>query len=106
MALLEWVIVLGLFPVLSLPSERKLFRGLAFHSAAPYLSGLFTLGAYMFVLLAMPMVTNVSFVQAFRQMGLPIGVAGGVFLLHEKCSAMRIAGICTIVAGLILLAFC
>lgn len=105
MAILEIIIVIGLLPYLIRKEERTIMRELWCHSWAPYLSGVFTSGAYILVLLAMPMVTNVSFVQAFRQMGLPLGVAAGVLLLKEKCSAPRLAGIIAIVIGLIIIAY-
>ena len=102
MCILEFIIALGLAPYLLIQEERNNFKALFTHSLAPYLSGIFTVGAYVLVLLAMPMVTNVSFVQVFRQMGLPLGVAAGVLLLKEKCSSAKLAGILIIVLGLII----
>ncbi|MCI5778457.1 MAG: DMT family transporter [Lentisphaeria bacterium] len=67
-----------------------------------YLSGVFSALAYLLVLAAMGMVSNVSFLQAFRQMSLPLGVAAGVVFLHEKLSATKVFGTVMIVAGLIL----
>lgn len=104
MCLLEFIIALGLAPFLFRKEERKDFCALLTGSWAPYLSGVFTVGAYILVLLAMPMVTNVSFVQVFRQMGLPLGVAAGVFILKESCSSAKLTGIIVIVTGLILTA--
>ena len=52
----------------------------------------------------MPLVSNVSYVQAFRQMSLPLGVAAGVFILKERCPAPRLAGVAAIVAGLVIAA--
>lgn len=105
MAMLEFVIVIGLLPYLFRKEEQAAMSALWRHSWAPYLSGVFTSGAYILVLLAMPMVTNVSFVQAFRQMGLPLGVAAGVLLLKEKCSRPRLVGMAAIVVGLIVIAY-
>ena len=47
-------------------------------------------------------VTNVSFVQAFRQMGLVFAMLAGVFILKERCTLPKVLGCLLIVAGLIL----
>ena len=44
----------------------------------PSLASVFSSSAYGMILLAMPMVTNVSLVQAFRQISLPICAVAGV----------------------------
>ena len=51
-------------------------------------------------LLAMNYVTNVTYVQIFRQLGLVIGVAGGIFILKERAAAPKIAGVTLILLGL------
>lgn len=83
---------------------RKLFH-LAKNSIQPYLVGIFSSAAYALVLFAMPLVTNVSYLQAFRQMSLPLGVFAGIFILKEPCTATRIVGIILIVGGLLLTVF-
>ena len=65
-------------------------------------AGLAASGTYILVLFAMNYVTNVSYVQVFRQIGLVIGVAAGVVILKEKCSMPKVAGVALIIAGLIL----
>ena len=62
---------------------------------------MFSSSAYALILLAMGFVTNVSYIQAFRQMSLPLGVLAGVFILKEPCSQAKLIGIILIVAGLI-----
>ena len=57
------------------------------------------------VLVAMGMVSNVSYIQAFRQLSLPIGVMLGIILLHEKVTLPKIIGVSTLLAGLMLTAF-
>lgn len=66
----------------------------------PYLSGVFAGAAYLLVLLAMRHVENVSYVQAFRQMSLPIGFLMGVLLLKEKVTALQVAAVALILGGL------
>jgi len=56
------------------------------------------------ILLAMGLVSNVSYVQAFRQMSLPLGVLLGVLFLHERPGPPRLAGIALVVFGLLLAA--
>ena len=69
---------------------------------SPVLAGLFASATYILVLFAMNFVTNVSYVQVFRQLGLPIGMALGIIILKEKCTATKLAGIVLILAGLVL----
>ena len=66
------------------------------------LAGLCSSLTYGLVLIAMNFVTNVSFVQAFRQIGLLFGLLEGVFFLHERCTAPKVAGIVLILSGLVL----
>ena len=88
---------------LALPSGRSdaaaLFRG---GIGAAVLAGILSGLTYMLVLLAMNHVSNVSYVQAFRQLGLVIGMLEGFFILKERCTLTRILGIVLIVSGLVL----
>ena len=68
----------------------------------PVLAGLCSSLTYLLVLMSMNFVTNVSFVQAFRQLGLPIGMLEGFLILKEKCTAPKLAGIALILSGLAL----
>ena len=64
------------------------------------LAGIFASFSYTLVLCAMNYVTNVSYVQVFRQLGLPIGMGLGVLILKERCTATKILGVILILAGL------
>ncbi len=68
----------------------------------PYVAGIFSASAYILVLLAMNQVTNVCYIQAFRQMSLPVGMFAGVLILKESCSVPKVIGIILIVVGLVL----
>ena len=57
---------------------------------------------YILVLMAMNYVTNVSYVQAFRQLGLVVGMLEGIFILKERCTLTKVTGIVLIVSGLVL----
>lgn len=69
----------------------------------PLAAGVCASLTYALVLVAMNYVSNVAYVQAFRQIGLLVGLAEGVFILHERCPAPKIAGTVLILAGLALL---
>ncbi len=88
----------------SVPQERSMLTLELFRHPHPYLAGVFAGCAYIMVLMAMTMVTNVSFVQAFRQMSLPVGVLMGMVFLHEKCPAVKMLGIALVIIGLVLAA--
>ncbi len=104
-SLLELGITTGLsIYVLSIKRERESFKELFLRSWTPHVCGIFSSSAYILVVLAMPLVSNVSYVQAFRQMSLPLGVAAGIFILKEKCPPVRLAGVGAIVAGLVIAA--
>ena len=68
----------------------------------PIIAGLFATFSYGLVLIAMNYVSNVSYVQVFRQLGLLVGVAGGIIILKERCSAPKIIGSLLIVSGLVM----
>ena len=88
---------------LAIPTGRSdmaaLFRG---GIGAAVLAGILSGLTYMLVLLAMNYVSNVSYVQAFRQLGLVIGMLEGFFILKERCTLTRILGIVLIVSGLVM----
>ena len=71
----------------------------------PIIAGICSSSAYGLVLFAMGYVTNVSFLQAFRQISLPVGFLAGVIILHEKPYRTKIAGVAIIVAGLLVMIF-
>ncbi len=68
-------------------------------------AGFFASLTYVTVLLAMNYVTNVSYVQVFRQLGLIFGLIGGIVILKEHCSAPKIVGTLLIISGLIMTVF-
>ena len=92
--------MLGLFVILQ-PKERKEFVTVCLRIPYPYLCGVFNCGAYTLVLGAMRFVENVSYVQAFRQMALPLCAGMGVLFLKEKLNFAKVLGILVILSGLI-----
>ena len=69
---------------------------------AALLAGFFAGLTYILVLVAMNYVKNVSYVQAFRQLGLVIGMLEGILILKERCTLTKILGIVLIVSGLVM----
>ena len=82
-------------------SERQLLRDLS-RMWNPYAAGIFAALAYVLILLAMNYVNNVSFVQAFRQLSLPLSALLGLLLLKEKISKLRWSALGLIMLGLLL----
>ena len=88
--------------VLCLPGEKKNFA--AFFKERnwmPFLAGAFASLTYITVLMAMNYVTNVSYVQVFRQLGLIFGLLGGIFILKERFAMPKIVGVVLIITGLV-----
>ncbi|MGN0871583.1 MAG: hypothetical protein ACI4UV_10390, partial [Victivallales bacterium] len=79
---------------------RKHLSGKLFLQPQPYLAGFFAGLAYLLVLVAMGYVTNVSYIQAFRQLSLPVGLLLGILILKERATFQKIAGLALILAGL------
>ena len=84
--------------------EQRDFRAIFMKTSTPFISGIFSSSAYVLVLIAMGLVSNVSYIQAFRQMSLPMGVLAGIFLLHERPGIPRLTGIALAILGLVLVA--
>lgn len=59
---------------------------------------------YALVLISMGFVDNVSYVAAFRQISIPLGVLLGVLILQEAAHPPKFVGVTTMFAGLVLVA--
>ena len=88
---------------LTVPGQRKYYREIwQNYRFMPVLAGIFASITYVLVLVAMNFVSNVSYVQVFRQVGLIFGVLAGIIFLKEKAYMPKFAGVVLIIAGLIL----
>ena len=106
LGILEAGIALGMLCIVPFIQEERYELKHSFcRTWIPSLASLFSSSAYGIILLAMPMVTNVSLVQAFRQISLPICAIAGVVLLHEKMTLPRMIGLLLIVCGLVMAVF-
>ncbi len=88
--------------VMLVPWERQELKRIIKQPGYPVIAGIFSAVAYVLVLVAMGFVTNVSFVQAFRQLSLPLGVFAGIVFLKESPAKPKLLGVALIVLGLIL----
>ena len=86
--------------------EWRCFKELLTRPLYPVVAGVCSSSAYGLVLFAMGYVTNVSFLQAFRQISLPVGFIAGVTILHEKSYLTKVIGVIIIVSGLLVMIFC
>ena len=91
-----WVISLILPPL-----RREIAQFKDFHMLkSGLMAGFFASLCYSLVLVAMNYVSNVSYVQVFRQLGLPIGMGLGVLILKEHCTWTKVVGVILILSGL------
>ena len=72
----------------------------------PLIGGLCASGTYVLVLIAMNYVTNVSYVQVCRQLGLPIGMAAGIIFLKERSAPVKWVGVGLILVGFAIAVLC
>ena len=100
----SFLFVVLVLTVLAIPEERKNLKLDIFKSWKPYCAGIFAGTAYALILAAMPFVSNVSYVQAFRQVSLPISMLLGIIFLHEKSRPPKYIGMLLIVSGMALAA--
>ena len=102
--LVEAGVAVSMLPVLFRREARREMKKISV-TWFPYAAGIFSASAYVLILLAMNEVSNVSYLQAFRQMSLPLGMLAGVFFLRESCSPPKVVGIVLLVAGLVMTCF-
>lgn len=72
----------------------------------PFLGSLFNFGAYWLVLWAYQLTNRASYVVAFRQFSIVIGVAAAFLIYREKGVTVRTAAALIITAGLIAIGVC
>jgi len=91
--------------VLFTRSQRRQFQSmLKSQWKIGLLTGALMLGTYSLVILSMAFVSNVSYVVAFRQLSIPLGVIFAVIGLGESLKAPKIFGVTITFIGLITVA--
>jgi drug/metabolite transporter (DMT)-like permease len=88
--------------VISSRSERQLFVHQWFHPAASMVKGAGIMLTYGLVLISMGYVTNVSYVVAFRQLSIPIGLVFGILFLQERSCGPKITAVVLLFTGVVL----
>ncbi|MFN2139530.1 MAG: EamA family transporter [Candidatus Promineifilaceae bacterium] len=97
-------LMLGIAALLFRPERRQLPVVLRDRSiVVPGLvTGVVIMATYGLVLTSMAYVTNVSYVAAFRQLSIPIGVMLGITLQHEPRHLPKLIGTAIVSAGLVM----
>jgi drug/metabolite transporter (DMT)-like permease len=89
---------------LCIPQERRTLFTKPFFIKDEVFMGIAIYIGYILVLASMPLVTNVSYVAAYRQLSIPIGVWLGIMVLKEKISKSKILGTLLLLFGLLIIA--
>ncbi len=101
---LSSVLWLGFFTLVNQRERARLRTALKEQLRLSALVGAGMYVTYPLVLISMAFVANVSYVVAFRQISLPIGVVCGVWIFKEPGYALKFFGITIIFLGLVLVA--
>jgi drug/metabolite transporter (DMT)-like permease len=90
---------------LSRAPERARLRGTWLQNRRKAaLAGLIIAGTYGLVLAAMAYATNVSYIAAFRNLGIALGALLGIFVQGEPSYPPKLLGIAILLAGLVCIA--
>lgn len=95
---------LGLFTLFNANDRRRFGEIRKTGMTAAALTGVAIVVTYSLALISMAYVRDVSYVAAFRQLSIPIGVLLGVVLLRESAHWPRVLGVSVIFVGLVLVA--
>lgn len=82
--------------------ERRIFVQQLGHPLSSIIKGTGILVTYALVLISMGYVTNVSYVVAFRQLSIPIGLILGILFLQERNCGPKITAVILLFAGVVL----
>ena len=83
-------------------NERRIFMRQIAHPLSSIIKGAGILVTYALVLISMGYVTNVSYVVAFRQLSIPIGLIFGILFLQERNCGPKITAVALLFAGVVL----
>ncbi|MFL1465009.1 EamA family transporter [Marinobacter sp. HN1S83] len=98
-----WSTLVWLSVIIALQArERQLMPVLAANWRSTLAAGVLILGTYGLVVWAMAYADDVSYVVAFRQISIPIGVAMSWFFLKETLHGPKILGVVIVLIGLTL----
>jgi drug/metabolite transporter (DMT)-like permease len=95
-------ICLLIYIALARPERTQLKAFTKNDAALAFFAGAFIVIAYGLTLTAMAYVSNVSYVVAFRQISIPLGVLLGILLLKEPAPKPKLTGVAILLAGLLM----
>lgn len=82
--------------------ERSLLQLKLAHPLSSFIKGGGIFLTYSLVLISMGYVNNVSYVVAFRQVSIPIGLVMGILILQERAYGPKVAAIVLLFSGVVL----
>jgi len=95
-------IFLGMYILISNVEKVKLLHIIKKEKFLTISAGLLLAAAYIIILICYPMVINVSYITAFRQISIPLGAIAGIFVLKERWSVPKVSGALIIFVGLLI----
>lgn len=96
------VLYYGIYFIFNRNEQLKLKKILKYEKLSASSAGLMVAAAYIIILIAYPLASNVSYITAFRQISIPMGAVAGIILLKERKNIFKSAGVFLIFAGLIM----
>jgi drug/metabolite transporter (DMT)-like permease len=88
--------------VLLIREERRILCRRAAHPGSSIIKGAGIFLTYSLVLISMGYVSNVSYVVAFRQLSIPIGLVFGIFFLKERVCGPKLTAVILLFTGVVL----
>jgi len=95
-------IFLGMYILISNVEKVKLLAILKKEKFPTISAGFLLAAAYIIILICYPLVINVSYITAFRQISIPLGAIAGIFILKERWSVPKVSGVLIIFVGLLI----
>lgn len=107
MVLQAFTSLIWMLPVVLLGrNEQQALRKLLAGPLLVYVgTGVLVLATYGLILVAMAMTDEISYLVALRQASIPLGALGGILLLKESVSRLKILALLLMTTGLILITF-
>ena len=95
-------VVWQVLTVVLIKDERQLLCRMAAHPGPSAIKGAGIFLTYSLVLMSMGYVSNISYVVAFRQLSIPIGLVFGILFLKERICWAKITAVIMLFTGVVL----
>lgn len=107
MVLQAFASLIWMLPVILLGrNEQQALRKLLAGPLLVYVgAGVLVLATYGLVLVAMAMTDEISYLVALRQASIPLGALGGILLLKESVTHLKVLALLLLTSGLVLITF-